>query len=105
MLQFAIQGENQVNAAYAHRSDYATVNFGYKQLQQGKAILVSKHWRKKSTPSILKTKEAEHEDSEMAAFNEQDSAPFNQLSRNLKNNILPLKRISGVTFEAYWDHI
>ena len=101
VLQFAIEGRKRIKMQLMRIDPtYATVNFGYKQLQQGKTVLV-RTLEEKEYPQYFETKEAEHEDAERAAFNEEDSASNQSTQQELKEQHLTFEENQrGVTFES-----
>ena len=101
LLQFATEGRKRIKMQLMRIDPtYATVNFGYKQLQQGKTVLV-RTLEEKEYPQYFETKEAEHEDAERAAFNEEDSASNQSTQQELKEQHLTFEENQrGVTFES-----
>jgi ATP-dependent Lon protease len=101
MLQFAVEGRKRIKMQLMRIDPtYATVNFGYKQLQQGKTVLV-RTLEEKEYPQYFETKEAEHEDAERAAFNEEDSASNQSTQQELKEQHLTFEENQrGVTFDS-----
>ena len=101
LLQFAIEGRKRIKMQLMRIDPtYATVNFGYKQLQQGKTVLV-RTLEEKEYPQYFETKDIEHEDAEKAAFNEEDSAPKQSTQQELKEQHLTFEENQrGVTFDS-----
>ncbi len=101
VLQFAVEGRKRIKMQLMRIDPtYATVNFGYKQLQQNKTVLV-RTLEEKEYPQYFETKEAEPEDAEKAAFNEEDSASNQSTQQELKEQHLTFEENQrGVTFES-----
>ena len=101
LLQFATEGRKRIKMQLMRIDPtYATVNFGYKQLQQGKTVLV-RTLEEKEYPQYFETKDIEHDDAEMTAFNEEDSPPKQSTQQELKEQHLTFEENQrGVTFDS-----
>ena len=101
VLQFAIEGRKRIKMQLMRIDPtYATVNFGYKQLQQGKAVLV-RTLEEKEYPQYFETKDIEHDDANMSTFNEEDSPLKQSKHQELKEQHLTFEENQrGVTFDS-----
>ncbi len=88
VLKFAIEGRKRIKMQLMRIDPtYATVNFGYKQLQQGKTVLV-RTLEEKEYPQYFQTKEADDTDEEIPALNKEKSFPEQSIPQALKEQHL-----------------
>ncbi len=101
VLQFAIEGRKRIKMQLMRIDPtYAAVNFGYKQLQQGKTIFV-RTLEEKEYPQYFEAKDAEKDDDEKPASNKEKSSPRQSTQQALKEQHLTFEENQrGVTFDS-----